>query len=59
MKRRGNRGGRPPINTETKTLVWRLYDEDKMTCEQIAKACNISVSSLYRIMRERSEMENG
>ena len=59
MKRRGNRGGRPPISAETKNLVLRLYDEDKMTCEQIAKSCNISVSSLYRIMRERGEKENG
>lgn len=60
MTRRGkNRGGRPSIHKETKDLVCKLYDEDRMTCEQIAKACNISVSSLYNILRERTEVENG
>lgn len=47
------RRGRPSINDETKDLVIRLYNEDKMTCEQIAKAVNIGRASVFRIIRER------
>jgi len=55
-KRKG--GGRPPISEETKDLVVKLYREDEMTCEKIAKACRISLSSVFRIVRERS-VKNG
>lgn len=50
--------GRPPINEETKDLVVRLYNEDTMTCMQIAKACNISKASVFRIMNERRQELN-
>lgn len=50
--------GRPPINEETKDLVVRLYNEDTMTCVQIAKACNISKASVFRIMNERRQKSN-
>ena len=50
--------GRPPINKETKDLVVRLYNEDTMTCVQIAKACNISKASVFRIMNERRQKLN-
>ena len=50
--------GRPSIPPETKDLVWKLYNEDKMTCVEIAKACNIGVSSLYNIVNER-RAQNG
>lgn len=45
--------GRPNINENTKDLVARLYNEDTMTCKQIAEACNISLRSVYRIVNER------
>jgi len=45
--------GRPKINKATENLVVRLYNEDKMTCAEIAQACNISVRSVFRIMNER------
>ena len=45
--------GRPSINGNTKDLVVRLYNEDTMTCKQIAEACNISLRSVYRIVNER------
>mgnify|MGYP002707028565 CR=1 FL=1 len=51
--------GRPPINPETKDLVVRLYNEDTMTCVQIAKACNISKASVFRILNERRQKQNG
>lgn len=51
--------GRPKINDETRGLVVRLYNEDTMTCTQIAKACNISRASVFRIMNdERSKRSN-
>lgn len=46
--------GRPPINQNTKDVVWKLYNEDTMTCKQIAEACNISLRSVYRITSERA-----
>lgn len=48
--------GRPKINNETQDLVIRLYNEDSMTCDEIAKACNISRSSVFRIIRERRSL---
>lgn len=48
--------GRPPINEETKNLVVRLYNEDKMTCVEIAKACNIGKTSVFRIIKERRKL---
>lgn len=56
---RKSRSGRPPLSQETKDLVVRLYNEDKMTCKEIAKACQISEASLHRIIRERRMAENG
>lgn len=44
--------GRPRIPQQTRDLVIRLYNEDKMTCEDIAIACQISIASLYSIVRE-------
>lgn len=58
MTRRGNRGGRPPISEATKSIVYRLYDEDEMTCKEIAQAVSISEASLYRILRERERRED-
>lgn len=55
---RKNRGGRPSISEETKALVVRLYNEDSMTCKDIAAACRISEASLHRIIRERRREEN-
>ena len=37
--------GRPSINDETKKLVVRLYNENEMTCGEIAAACQRSMSS--------------
>lgn len=50
--------GRPKINENARALVCKLYDEDEMTCGQIAKACNISSRSVYRILQER-KIEDG
>lgn len=44
--------GRPRISQQTRDLVVRLYQEDEMTCQDIAIACNISIASLYSIIRE-------
>lgn len=50
--------GRPKINENARTLVCRLYDEDEMACTQIAKACNVSLRSVHRILQER-KIEDG
>lgn len=53
-KRKRKPTGRPPINQNTKDVVWKLYNEDAMACKQIAEACNISLRSVYRITSERA-----
>lgn len=59
MIKRGNRGGRPRIKDDIKQLAIKLYDEDHMTCKQIAKMCQISEASLYKLLRERRKGYNG
>ena len=55
-----SKGGRPRINGQTRALVVRLYNEDELSCREIAQACNISKSSLHRIIREeRRKAVNG
>ena len=44
---------RKPINDITKNLVVKLYSEDDMTCDEIAKTCNISKSSVFRIVKQK------
>lgn len=51
------KGGRPPIREETKDIVVKLYNEDRLSCMQIARACNISKSSVFRIIAERRANE--
>lgn len=57
IKRR--RVGRPSISDETKKLVVRLYNENEMTCGEIAATCKISTSSLFRILKEKELTEFG
>lgn len=45
-KKKGRRG----ISENTKQTVEKLYNEDNMTCDEIAKACGISRASVFRIM---------
>lgn len=45
--------GRPRINELTRDLVVRLYNEDTMTCKEIAKSVGISEASVFRIVNER------
>ena len=46
------KGGRPKITEATRRRIVELYNEDKMTCEEIARACAVSLSSLHRIISE-------
>ena len=53
-KRKGRR-----TNQATKDLVIKLYNEDELTCKEIANACNISERTLYTIVAEaRREQED-
>lgn len=46
------RMGRPPISEELKDLVMELYKTD-MKCGDIARKCNISKTSFFKIVKER------
>jgi len=50
------RNGRPPIKESVKERVIELYNSDELTCPEIAKVCNISKSSVFRIVSERRAM---
>lgn len=53
-KKKGRR-----TNQATKDLVIKLYNEDELTCKEIANACNISERTLYTIVAEaRREQED-
>lgn len=57
--RRRKPTGRPRINELTRDLVVRLYNEDTMTCKEIAKSVGISEASVFRIVNERRQVANG
>lgn len=57
--RRRKPTGRPRINDLTRDLVVRLYNEDTMTCKEIAKSVGISEASVFRIVNERRQVTNG
>jgi len=50
---RRNNAGRPAINENTKDKVVLLYN-DSVPVKKICEECGISISSLYRILRERT-----
>jgi transposase len=50
------RGGRPRINDACRKQVVELYNKDFLVAE-IAKRCNVSESSVYRIIRTAREVK--
>lgn len=54
---RKTRTGRPRIKRATREAVIRLYNED-MLIKDIATACGISDSSVFRIVREARAKSN-
>ena len=52
------KGGRPKTSLVTENLVVKLYNEDYPVAE-ICKACRISRSTVYRILRERRASQDG
>ena len=53
-KRKGRR-----LKQATKDLVIKLYNEDELTCKEIASACNISERSIYTIVAEARKEQEG
>ena len=53
-KKKGRR-----TNQATKDLVIKLYNEDELTCKEIANACNISERTLYTIVAEARKEQEG
>ena len=49
---RGRKGGRPSLADSKKRHIKYLYDEQKLTGEEIADECNVSRSTVYRIIKE-------
>lgn len=57
VTRKANRVGRPSISEETKDVVVQLYNRGK-NCSEIIDAVQISRASFYRIINERSVVNN-
>ena len=49
---RGRKGGRPKVSDDKRRMVKFLYDEQKLTGEEIAKRTGVSRTSVYRIIKE-------
>lgn len=47
-------GRKPCISKEMRNKVVQLYNADDLTCAEIADVCGISLSSVFRIMREET-----
>ncbi|AQR26674.1 TPA: recombinase family protein [Staphylococcus aureus] len=50
---RGRKGGRPPIDSHIKRQIKFLYNEQKMTGNEIAEITGVSRTSVYRVVREK------
>ncbi|MFK3833275.1 HTH domain-containing protein, partial [Staphylococcus saprophyticus] len=51
----GRKGGRPSLPDHKKREIKFLYDEQKLTGEDIAKKMGVSRSTIYRIVQEEGE----
>lgn len=47
------KAGRKPIDDEVKERVVKLYVDGELTIDEIGRACKVSKSSVFRILRER------
>lgn len=55
---RGRKGGRPPINEETKKLVRKLYYSREYTIDDICRMTKVSKTSIYNIIKEKTNNGN-
>lgn len=44
--------GRPKLEEQIRTSVIQLYNQNTMTCKEIANACGICRQSVYNIINE-------
>ncbi|MEB7778850.1 HTH domain-containing protein, partial [Staphylococcus equorum] len=49
---RGRKGGRPSLPDHKKREIKFLYDEQKLTGEEIAKQTGVSRSTVYRMLKD-------
>lgn len=52
---RGRKGGRPPIPDRIQRQIIFMYNEEKLTYQQIANEFNISKMSVYRVIKKHKE----
>lgn len=52
---RGRKGGRPPIPDRIQRQIIFMYNEEKLTYQQIANEFNISKMSVYRVIKKYKE----
>jgi AraC-like DNA-binding protein len=50
--------GRPKTSQATADIIVKLYNED-YRIDDICEACKVSRSTVYRIIRERRNAQNG
>lgn len=50
---RGRKGGRPSLPDHKKREIKFLYDEQKLTGEEIAEKTDVSRSTVYRIIKQK------
>lgn len=55
---RGRKGGRPPIDEETKEIVCKLYYSREYTIDDICRMTKVSKTSIYNIIKEKTNNGN-
>ena len=56
-RERGRKGGRPSLADHKKREIKFLYDEQKLTGEEIAKQTGVSRATVYRVINEMKKLE--
>ncbi|HCU0866358.1 TPA: HTH domain-containing protein, partial [Staphylococcus aureus] len=54
---RGRKGGRPSLPDYKKREIKFLYDEQKLTGEEIADKTGVSRATVYRVVNEMKKLE--
>ncbi|MEI5989742.1 helix-turn-helix domain-containing protein [Enterococcus crotali] len=50
-KKNGRASGRPTIDLDIIERIRYMYDKEDMTIQEVAKACNVSIGTVYKYIR--------